>query len=270
VLLIRDEQLAALRASVEAVARCAELGKGGRGSSSRSPSRARPSMGSPCSGSRRSRRVEDGVVNLSNDQAEIAPIEILRDGPAFDPSAQWTAQLSILNGHHARARIFRARATGAAEEVGPTAGATYALPDLNFSSRTLGIEANTYATGPAWNGEVTVRLTVTAPTPTDNTLAAFAGAPVSYDEDAVFRVAPWMIASHLVNAERLYAVDLGVADQAAFKADMTAAAGNAGIPLTLHDRGDDKWMQDCMEFGQHRAPHAAFRVVLRGAGTPSA
>src|ERR1051325_10366710 len=104
------------------------------------------------------------------------------------------------------------------------------------------------------------------------TAATTSGCRTAWNSASIARRTPrsgWFFAA-LVNAERLYAVDLGVADQAAFKADMTAAAGHAGIPLTLHDRGDDKWMQDCMEFGRHRAPHAAFRVVLRGAGTPSA
>ncbi|QDE86275.1 protein-arginine deiminase family protein [Myxococcus xanthus] len=210
----------------------------------------------------------DQRVNIHNDHQEVAPLEIRRDGANFDPSAQWAAQLSLLNGRHQFARVFGARATGANEVIGPTQGDHFNLPDLNFASKTLGIEALAYANGAGFDGLVMARLTVWSPRPNATlTGPAPGGQGVTYTEDVQFRVAPWMIASHLVPAERLYAVDLGQGPyslQTQFLSTLDACATNAGIPLDTapgNTVGDDIWMQDCMELGQHHSPHASFQVV---------
>ncbi len=205
----------------------------------------------------------DQVVNGNNDHTEVAPIEIRRAGANANPPARWFADLSILHGRSNQVRIFADRLAGANEILGPTSGDHYDFPDLNFPARTLAIEATEYATT-AWDGLVTVQLGVYARAP-NAALTAFDGPVLSYHEGACFRVAPWMIASHLVNAERLYATDQGGAN-AAFLQDMYNAATDAGILLdtSFHGILADKWMQDCMEFGQHRSPHAGFRVVNQG------
>lgn len=108
---------------------------------------------------------------------------------------------------------------------------------------------------------VTVRFTLEANSPTDDMLMDFHSAPIDYYEDVQFRVAPWMMPSHLVAAERLYAVKNGN-QNAEFLQDLYIAARAAGISLITHE-AEDIWMQDTLEFGQHTSSisHASFRIV---------
>jgi protein-arginine deiminase len=80
-------------------------------------------------------------------------------------------------------------------------------------------------------------------------------------EQAKFRVAPWMMPSHLDAATKVFVVDAG-ADNRRFRRDLNGFVTGAGCTLQAH-ASTDIWMQDCMELGYSSIPGAGIPAVTR-------
>jgi len=192
----------------------------------------------------------DGRVSGGNDAAELAPIVIRRDGPHPAPGS-WTAVLEVSPATARRVRIFAARASGASEVIGPAAGARYTLPDLAFTEKELGIEALLFAgEDGAWTGKAEIQFRIED------------GGDVIHRQTGQMRVAPWMMASHLEPAEKVFVVDAGWYNRR-FRADLRKLVARAGCALQAHAEPEDLWMQDCMEIGLSSMPKHQRPVVLR-------
>jgi protein-arginine deiminase len=197
----------------------------------------------------------DAKINKGNDRDEIAPLVIRRVG-SCDPPATWEGFLEVATADKDRIRIFESRSTGAKEIIGPAKGNSFKLPDLKFTEKEFGMEATQYADG-TWDGEVTITLRITK------------GAAGTAQEKGVVRVAPWIMPNHLDKAEKVFVVDAGTdfppgvggTDNSRFRSDLSTRVSSAGCSLQTH-KSDDRWMQDCMEFGFANLPLTGFRVVV--------
>jgi hypothetical protein len=204
----------------------------------------------------------DAVVNAGNDNDEIAPLDIRKDGAGSAP-ASWTATLEVPPGDKDHIRIFDSRSSGGKEIIGPTAGNKYTFPDLKFTTKEFGMEATKYA-GKAWSGETKVKLTLNK-----------GGATVV--EEAAVRVAPWMMPNHLDQATKVYVVEFTKVawqmrrppgdpdtseDNSRFVKELSSLVSSAGCAIKTHP-SDDIWMQDCMEIGFSNLPTKGYSAVLR-------
>jgi Protein-arginine deiminase (PAD)/Protein-arginine deiminase (PAD) middle domain len=197
----------------------------------------------------------DEVINHNQDPAEIAPLEIRRDGNLAP--AGWTATLGIAGGHHVRARLFATRANNAASIAGPAQAVSNAI-NLNFASQVCGIEAIAYSSA-NFNGQIDVELTVQSPGM--NAALDAAQGQVTYTEQAAFRVAPWMMPSHLDAVQRAYVADLGP-DNLALRQELALRVANVvAVPAATHN--GDRWLQDCMEIGYNNLPSYGINAVLQ-------
>jgi hypothetical protein len=198
---------------------------------------------------------DDDKVNGAADVADLTPLDIRRTGPT--PPAGYKVVLSVSADDAKHIRIFDVRTAGGKEIVGPTKGEKYELPDLSQAKLELGMEAIRYAgkySGKDFSGDVMV------------TLTTLDGATEVDKHQAKFRVAPWIMFNHFDTPEKVYVlttVGAGIDNNAAFVAALAAATSAAGATLERIDGarfGDDRWMQDIMEFGYSEAPK---RGVLR-------
>lgn len=238
---------------------------------------------------------EDAVINGGNDSLhEIGPLEVRRIGTADPPPAGWTATLEIRGGLEDKVRIFDGQGAAAAQLIGAAhaggaAAASHVYPLLtgvpgSLPTQPLGIEAVRFAAAD-WDGIVQVRLTVRG-TGTEQAFGV-AAANLQYYTAAEYRVAPWMMPTHLDAAERVYVVDGGnhvdaahphlSEGNSAFRAGLTTALNLApAVPLSLLGPAGippekrDVWMQDCMELGysvmpklRGGIPRQRIEVVLR-------
>jgi len=189
----------------------------------------------------------DAEINTGNDAKEVAAFEIRRTGPP--PPADWEGSLEIKGANRRHVRIFDSHGAGAKEVIGPDKDRKYKLPDLNFTSKTFGIEALRYA-GSGFDGEV------------DVTFKLKKGGS-KQTEVARFRVAPWMMPNHLDNAKQVFVVDSG-SHNSTFRSRLSTMVSAAGCTLTQHPHSSDIWMQDCMEIGfSNRPKGAGIHAVLR-------
>jgi peptidoglycan hydrolase-like protein with peptidoglycan-binding domain len=193
----------------------------------------------------------DGAVDGGNDTTELAPLAVDRTGAATTPTG--TAVELVVDRPDA-VRVFSARTGGAATLVGPsTAGGSAALPDLTSARVELGMEGLRYA-GSGFTGEVRITLRQTG-----------AGGN-AIEHSTVVRVAPWMMAHHLVTADRVYVAERPIT--ADFRNGLQPLAGPAGFAVqVVPATGGDIWVQDCMEFGSANLPSTALRSVMRSAQT---
>lgn len=214
----------------------------------------------------------DGVA----DEADIAPLDIVRVGSALQPPANWTAQLSVDAGDEAHIRIFAGIHNGDQEIIPSGVGAAneHDIGGLNaggmngYPTTNLGMEAQHFASG-AWDGLVTVWLTVTKP--------GVDGGNVRYYTGVKVRVAPWLMPDHLDLADTVYVVSLGAdtfgannvitGGNSSFRGLLRAEALAAGANYVAVPGADDpnRWMQDVMELGFSvlpAAPHHRIEVVV--------
>ena len=196
----------------------------------------------------------DDVINAGNDKDECAPLVIRKKGGGH-ASAGWVAFLEVSADDAKRIRIFESRSTGAKEVLGPTTGASFQLPDLNFDEKEFGVEATRYASQ-SFSGELAISFKIKR------------GSVQRELEKAVFRVAPWIMPNHLDAGEKVFVVDCpvdfpsGPLDNSTFRSSLSTFLTGAGCTLTTH-ASDDRWMQDCMEFGYASLPGQGFRSVVR-------
>ena len=214
----------------------------------------------------------DAVINGNNDLADIALFEIRRSGPPGAPPVeeQWTATLEVLDGGHRQVRVFGTATANGRQIIGPVTDDVPEAAALVIALRVQGDAAASYAgnvfgmealrfAGAGFDGLVTLRLTVRSAN------------GETYFSEARFRVAPWIMPHHLDEARTVYVADLG-ADQgngdvpdnngnAAFRQALTAILQGADPPGGLHEVAspnggefNDKWLQDCMEFGYSVLP----------------
>ena len=188
------------------------------------------------------------VVDSAADIPDLAGLVVRQSGvlPAGVTLVLTTAQRD-------QVRIFDARSAAGTALLGPSPLAVEATILSAAADAELGIEALQYP-GPGFNGEVRLQL-----------LLRDGAAELARDQ-AVVRVAPWVMPSHLQPSEELYVVETG--DNAGFVGELAAIAAARGIPLH-RTSNSDRWMQDTMEVGYSRLPGQNLPVVakaVRGRG----
>jgi protein-arginine deiminase len=145
-------------------------------------------------------------------------------------------------------RIFDARAATGTAILGPAPLSGEAtISGSAAADVTAGIEALQYPDN-SFNGEVTLRLILRD------------GTTELARDEALLRVAPWVMPSHMQRTEELYIVE--TSDNAAFVSAVSTIATNRGIPLR-RTSNSDRWMQDTMEVGYSRMPGHSFHTVLK-------
>ena len=203
---------------------------------------------------------EDNKINGAPDPEDIAPLDVRRVAGKPVAPGGWRAFLEVSAADAARIRIFDTRAAGAAEVVGPAAGRSFQLPSLGFLTREFGMEAVMYP-NVSFTGEISITLRIVK---TDGT---------EISESAMVRVAPWVQFSHWDETEEAYVVE--TTDNAAFRADLSAAVTGAGFAAPRTTPNHDRWVQDVMEIGYTSMPKAGAQstwnlpVVLRTANDRS-
>ena len=186
---------------------------------------------------------QNSVIGPGNDSAELAPLVIERTG-SFTPGT--TVELEISDA--ASIRIFGGVIPGSAEIIGPAKGARHRFANTSPSRIELSMEGIRYPRSGC--AEVTLTLHTTPP---GGTAAV---------QTATVRLAPWMIPNHLDKAERVFVVDIGN-DNRRFRTELRRLAAAAGFQLVEVAQPDDRWMQDCMEFGFSSIPGKTLRTVFR-------
>jgi protein-arginine deiminase len=194
---------------------------------------------------------EDARINGGNDNLELAPLVIRRDGPA--PPGDWAGYLEVSRNDAGRFRLFDSRAAGGNEILGPTAGNRHRLPNLSFTELELGMEALRYAGRGFDDGSIEIYFSI------------LEGGTEIFQQQVVVRVAPWMMPNHLEAAEKVF-VTHGGPRYNNFRRDLRAAVTAAGCTLQVHNvtgPENDIWMQDCMEIGYSAVPGRGYPVVVR-------
>ncbi|SDL36193.1 OmpA family protein [Geoalkalibacter ferrihydriticus] len=183
------------------------------------------------------------VVDSAADLPDLAVLAVRRSG-ALPPGVT----LTLASPQRNHIRIFDARDATATPIIGPHPAAGEATISANTGADIeLGIEALRYP-NPSFNGEVQLHLTLKD------------GATEVARDEAVVRVAPWVMPTHLEPTEELYVVETG--DNAGFVSEIAAIATARGIPL--HRTSNvDRWIQDTMEVGYTQMPGQTFHVVLK-------
>jgi protein-arginine deiminase len=186
---------------------------------------------------------EDRVIDTGNDAGELATLIIEATTPV-----PFGTVVELEASDPQSLRVFGAATPGAAEIIGPHAGARHLFVTLFTSRRELRMEGVRYA-GRGFSGEVTLTLRATVPLrPTET-------------HTTTVRIAPWMMPSHLDPAERVYVADDGP-DNERFRRDLRSFVTAAGCTL-VEIPSSDVWVQDCMEFGFASVPGRTLRTVLR-------
>ncbi|XP_020637768.3 protein-arginine deiminase type-3 [Pogona vitticeps] len=87
-------------------------------------------------------------------------------------------------------------------------------------------------------------------------------APV-FNDTVVFRIAPWIMTPNTLQPVALYVCSIeGNADFLANLSKLALKAGCKFIVCPETENGNDRWIQDEMEFGYVQAPHKTFPVVF--------
>lgn len=190
----------------------------------------------------------DQAVDGANDVSDIAPLEIRRHPHGRVFQANWSGQLRVLNGREQYIRIFNARAAGAAEIIGPAAGAVHLIPNLDTAPAIMafGMEATAYPVG-AFDGYIDLVIDTLTP-----------GGGVHHSHTARVRVAPWVATHHLNRVEQVFVASHATPEHAAFRNDLTTGTNSAAIPAhtlaptTIYD--NDIWFRDVMKLGFSTLP----------------
>ncbi len=206
------------------------------------------------------------LVNSDNDDLAAGNSQIDRDNLVVDSAADVPdlgtlvvrqsgalpagVTLVLATPQRNQVRVFDARAAAGTAILGPaplsgeaTIGGS-AAADVE-----LGIEALRYPDS-GFDGLVNLRLLLRE------------GATELARDEAVVRVAPWIIPSHLAVTEEIYVIEFPGQNDA-FVNGVEAAATAAGVPLVRATGIPDQWVQDCMEIGIAQAPPArGFNVAL--------
>jgi hypothetical protein len=210
----------------------------------------------------------DDQINGAADLEGIAPVDVRWEGSS---PPQLQATLSFANrGDRERLRIFRQRTPGARAVLGGPEGADSWLVDLSEPVCGLGMEAIRFdrcdASGyPEKNIELVLSVA-------DNN-------GVSYTERGVVRVAPWIMQHQLAAPIHVFG--------APWERDNVMFLPSGGVRNLNNDRfltalgaiasavtaqpldrrslchGNDRWAQDCAEFGFTVSPKKTFPVILR-------
>ena len=189
---------------------------------------------------------ENDVVDTEKDVDDLAPLVIRASGPL--PAG---FSLKLRTDLPKRVRVFDKRAAKAALVLGPPDTKEWTLPSAS-AERILGMEATSFPVE-GFNGLISFSLVLTD------------GSGTEKARDGVkVRVAPWLMTHHLEPGEQVYVVK--TQDNEAFRAALGAALSATGLPppheVTVSGPEDDRWMQDCMEFGYTRMPKKTLPVVL--------
>ena len=192
---------------------------------------------------------ENDVIDGVNDEDDQSPLMIHRiQLPALP--AGWRAVLSV-PWHFDRLRVFNESGLAV---IGHGLTDEYEIPNIVSSDLTYHVEFMHYAAVAHDPPEFTLRLTLY-----DATGEVFA-------DNTKIRVAPFMLKSNIDPANELFVVNLpAIPESATFVADLTAIAGVIGVPLTVIDGalyGNDRWIQDEIEFGFSVTPTHEMETVL--------
>lgn len=192
---------------------------------------------------------DDEEINAGNDDKEIAPLELRRKGP--EPLDTWKAKLEILDGNENRIRIFEGQSKGDKQILGKGKGKDVELPEWKkWKELKYGMEATQY-TDKGFDGEIKLKLTVTAP----------GSGWKDHEEEACVRVAPWMMMHHLQEAEKVYVADIGSTNKT-FRKDLKSVLPG-GVTLVERPGSNEQWMQDVMEIGYSCLPTHAINAIIR-------
>ena len=181
---------------------------------------------------------ENKDVDGEHDVDDLAPLVVRAAGPL---PAGWS--MKLVTDLPKRVRVFDKRAANAKAVLGPADTAEWAVPDAN-TEKTLGMEATGFPVE-GFKGLISFSLV----------LSDGSGAEKARDQVKV-RVAPWLMTHHLTAAEQVYVVK--TQDNEAFRAELNTSLFAAGfgpaVEATVPNGEDDRWMQDCMEFGYTQMP----------------
>lgn len=192
--------------------------------------------------------VNDAIDGLS-DEEDLALLVIHRAQISALP-AGWRTVLSVPS-HHDRLRVFDESGTAV---IGPGLADEYEIPDITSADLNYHVEFIDYPS--------------TVPVPPEFTLhlALHDALGEAYIDDTVIHVAPFMLKTNLDPANEMFVVSIpGNAASAAFVADLTTIAAAIGVPLTVIDGGlygNDRWIQDEIEFGYSIKPSYELETVL--------
>ncbi len=186
-------------------------------------------------------------VDDAGDVGDLVPL-VIRQSGALPPGVQLLLSVS----DRTKIRIFNQRSATATAIIGPGPGfsAQSAITNNVLAEIELGMEATQYANA-AFDGLIRLTLTLQE-----------GGAELAKDE-AVVRVAPWLMPSHLNVTEELYVVDISGFNDA-FVAAIEAIATATGVPLRKASGFiyNDQWIQDSMEVGFSLIPGKQNPVIL--------
>jgi outer membrane protein OmpA-like peptidoglycan-associated protein len=186
---------------------------------------------------------DNQVVDSASDVSDLGTL-IVRQSGALPAGVT----LVLVTPQRDRVRIFDARAATGTAILGPAPLSGEAVISGSAAADvTAGIEALRYPDN-SFNGEVTLRLILRD------------GTTELARDEALLRVAPWVMPSHMQRTEELYIVE--TSDNSAFVSAASTIATNRGIPLR-RTSNSDRWMQDTMEVGYARMPGHSFHVVLK-------
>jgi hypothetical protein len=196
---------------------------------------------------------QNDVVDGSDDESDLAPLELRRSPPDLDFPSGWTAILRVSD--RSKIRIFKQEGSSWQRVIGPGRGDAFTINDLSpqeFIFRMEGIHYPGHLPDRSFDGLVTLTLEVKNDT----------GATHSNQEGKV-RVAPWLMPNHLDETEDVYVVQ--TRDNADFRAELAGAvtSGTSVSALTEALRnpyGGDRWMQDVMELGFSSLPKQGDRT----------
>ena len=185
----------------------------------------------------------DEVINTQNDEPDIAPLQIRRNGVAAPPTT-WILKLKILDGNHKNVRIFKGITGGKSEIVGP-GRKSFRVRKIDRVARwQFGMEAIQFANA-TWDGAATICLEVSKP-------AALDGGVIKYRSLAAVLVAPWMMPGPDEHVDTVYAVD--ARDNHHTLDAIYHNVRHAGATWEEYRCPNDRWMQDCMEVGYTSLP----------------
>lgn len=86
-------------------------------------------------------------------------------------------------------------------------------------------------------------------------------------DSVLFRVSPWIMTPNTLEPERVYAVSLAQGENKEFLEGLGAACKEAGVALNVIEgrlAGEDRWIQDEIEFGYAQSPGRHLSVVCDG------
>ncbi|MCX7804384.1 MAG: hypothetical protein N3A38_04245 [Planctomycetota bacterium] len=206
---------------------------------------------------------DDDIVNGPNDIDDLAPLLVRKIAHPV-PSEGWQLLLKVSD--KSKIRVFGKREAGAAAVIGPSSGDAWEISVASAANDLmLGMEATQY---PDEGFDGMIRISLLLKNPAGDTVA---------QDDAMVRVAPWMMIDNLQRPELLFVVKMTRPDNAAFRRELHNAAVAAGMSanriceidgdkyrIAGPGGGDyeDRWIQDAIEIGASKSPFGESWAVL--------